>query len=180
MRMLRLQNYSWWNRDFTPSLLRFQSLLCFSATESKSDQGWGLGGSRREEAEGCVHADSYLRNSVPGGTQTVPETPQTFSNPGKMVCSLGWHVQCGGCKSKVIETNPPPVQDTLCWSRNIKKSQVEEPLEISETHCSFELLGDSATQAWVHPQRFRFHRIWVGPGHLDFPSSPVHLNAPTQ
>lgn len=38
----------------------------------------GLGGSRREEAEGCGQADSYHKSSVPGGMQTVPETPKAI------------------------------------------------------------------------------------------------------
>lgn len=151
MRMLRLQTTPGETGTSLPACS--DSRACFVSQPQRVSQirdgGWEGQGERRQR--GVYRQTHTIRTVSQEECRQCQKTLKQFSNPGKKVCSLGWHDQCGGCKRKVIGANPPPAQDILCWSQNLKESQVEKPLEISEASLSFEFPGDSAAQTWVYP-----------------------------
>lgn len=116
-----------------PQPAQFHSLHYFSATRSQPDRGGGRAGQGEKRQRGVD------RQTPTTGTVSQEECRQCrkpqkqFSNPGKMVWSLGWHTHCEATKGKLLGPALPPARGTLRWSWNVSKSQVEEPLEISET-----------------------------------------------
>lgn len=136
-----------------------------------------------EEAEGCGQANSYHRSSVPGGMQTVPETPKQFSNPGKMACSLGWHAHCAGCASRSVRATPAPQPKTPCVGHGISAVvRWRSPWRSSPSRCSFEFPGrlNPPLEPEAHLRDSDFMSLGKGLGIGIFPSSTVNSSAVTQ
>ena len=136
-----------------------------------------------EEARGCGQADSYHRGSVPGGMQTVPETPKQFSNPGKTACSLGWHAHCADCASRAVRATPSPQLETPCIGRGIPAVvRWRSPWRSSPSRCSSESAGglNPPLKPETHLRDSHFMSLGKGLGIGIFPSSTVNSNAVTQ
>ena len=91
--------------------------LCHMESASPG-RGWGV---RGRGGGGCGQADSYHRSGIPGGMQTVPETPKQFSNPGKMAYSLGWHAHSEGCGRGTVKATASPQPKTPCVGHGISE-----------------------------------------------------------
>lgn len=100
-----------------------------------------------------------------------------------MAYSLGWHAHCEGCGRGAVRAtaSPQTPEDTLCWSWNFSRSQVEEPLEIPSSTLLIWISRriKPATQAYAHPWDCNSW-VWEGPSMGICPSSTANLNAVTQ